>query len=224
MKMPARPLPWKTGCLVALLMSVGVVFAQEKSTEANAPAKSATAPAKAESDKTAVASSSNATPKPHALPKGIEEVVRMSEAGIAPEVLTRYIESSGTAYEPTGADLIAMKQRGVPDDVTIVMLAKSSAIRAEYEAARKKIAAPAIVRTLATDGQLDPESYEFFWYHYAYPRALAGSYQTLSPYAQPFYYRSSRKGNDSGPKWRTDGFSRSSFTPGTSRSSAPRRR
>lgn len=135
----------------------------------------------------------------------------MSEAGIASEVLVRYIEGSGIAYEPTGADLIAMKQRGVPAEVMVVMLARSSAIRAEYEAARKKIAAPAIVRTLVTDGHLDPESYEFFWFHHAYPRALAGSYRTLSPQAQSFYFRSSRKGHNGGPKWRTDGFERRSL-------------
>lgn len=213
MKTPFHPLFWKTGWLFALMLCASAVAAQEKAAEAVAPQRSTTAPARTEAD-TSASKPADPAPKPHALPKVIEEIVRMSEAGIAPEVLTRYIESSGTAYEPTGADLIAMKQRGVPDDVTIVMLAKSSAIRAEYEAARKKIAAPAIVRTLATDGHLDPESYEFFWFHHAYPRALAGSYQTLAPYTQPYYFRSSHKNSSPGPRWRTDGFSRNSFRTG----------
>lgn len=198
--------------LIAVGATVGRAPAQEKAAVSTGGEKSSTAPAKVEATAAADAKVSP-SPKPHALPKGIEEIVRMSEAGLAPEVLTRFIENSGLAYEPTGADLIAMKRRGVPDDVMVVMLAKSSAIKAEYDAARKKIAAPAIVRTLSTDGQLDPESYEFFWFHHAYPRALAGSYQTLSPYTQSYYYRGSRKTHDPGPKWRTDGFARGSFTP-----------
>lgn len=200
--------------LTISLLALGAMMvptpAQEKTATPADAEKTLTAPAKVESKTVSVAKEST-SPKAHVLPKGIEEIVRMSEAGVSPEVLTRYIEDSGLAYEPTGADLIAMKRRGVPDDVTVVVLARSSAIRAEYEATRKKIAAPAIVRTLSTAGQLDPESYEFFWFHHAYPRVLAGSYQTLSPFTQSSYYRGSRKTHDAGPKWRTDGFSRDSF-------------
>jgi len=204
-------------CLSVLLQGIVTLSAEEKPAKEAAAAKPSTASTEAVAG-SAPAGKEPAAAKPQTLPTGIEEIVRMSEAGVSPEVLTRYIESSGIAYEPTGADLIAMKQRGVPDDVTVVVLARSSAIRAEYEAARRKIAAPAIVRTLSTDGQLDPESYEFFWYHHAYPRALAGSYQTLSPSAQSYHFRGSRKTHDSGPKWRTDGFTRDSL-----RSESPRR-
>lgn len=208
--------------LIALGAMTVPAPAQEKGAAAAGGEKTSTAPAKVEAT---VAADAKATPspKPHALPKGIEEVVRMSEAGLAPEVLTRFIENSGLAYEPSGADLIEMKRRGVSDDVMVVMLAKSAAIKAEYDAARRKVAAPAIVRTLSTDGQLDPESYEFFWFHHAYPRVLAGSYQTLSPYTQSQYHRGSRKAHDAGPKWRTDGFSRDSFTPGGRKPSPTRR-
>ena len=158
--------------------------------------------------------------KAHVLPKGIEEIVKMSEAGVSVGIVTKYIETSGVAYEPTGPDIIAMKERGVPDEVTIVMLARSSAIRAQFEESRNKIAAPAIVRTLATDGELDPESYEFFWYHHAYPRVLAGSYQTLAPYTYTRGYGSRRSLNQ-GPIWRTDGFARESFAPGRSLKNEP---
>ncbi len=189
-------------------------LAQENSTSSTVESKPEPASTRAGAKPEPANAAAAAKPRAHTLPKGIEEIVRMSEAGISNEVLKRYIENSGLAYEPTGADLIAMKQRGVPDEVTVVMLARSSAIRAEYEAARRRIAAPAIVRTLATDGQLDPESYEFFWFHHAYPRALAGSYQTLAPYSQSYLRGRSYRDSDAGPKWRTDGFARESFRAG----------
>ena len=205
---PRRPV---AVIVIALSCFVITSQAEEKADEKPPKAKSST-------DKIATTTESDSAAKdatkakPHVLPKGIEEVVRMSEAGVSTEILTKYIEGSGIAYEPTGADIIVMKRRGVSDDVTVVLLARSSKIREQYEAARKKIAAPAVVRTLATDGELDPESYEFFWYHHAYPRALASSYQTLAPYTQV----SSGRRLNSGPKWRTDGFARESFAPGES--------
>jgi hypothetical protein len=201
--------------LVPFACAAGVALAEEP-----ADTKVATEEAVAKSPEVAAepALSSEASPKKdtHQLPKYIEEVVQMSEAGMSPLVLTTFIENSGIAYEPTGADLLAMKKRGVPDEVMVVMLAKSAAIKAEYDAARKaaskRIAAPAIVRSLSTDGELDPESYEFFWYHHAYPRALAGSYRTLAPYAQSFYFdRPHRYRRDRGPTWPTDGFDRNSL-------------
>lgn len=153
-------------------------------------------------------------PKAHVLPMGIEEIVKMSEAGVGPELLKRYIANSGVVYRPTGADIVEMKKRGVPDEVTMAMLARDAEITEQVQVARKRVAAPAIVRTLSTDGELDPESYEFFWYHYAYPRALANSYRTLSPCVEMYNGRHGHKG----PKWRTDGFDRNSFGP------APRQR
>jgi len=151
----------------------------------------------------------------HTLPASSEELVKMSESGVSTDLLLQFVETSATVSRPTGADIIAMKERGLHDAVIVTMMHRGAQAASRPNPSRDSIAAPVIVRTLATDGQLDPESYEFFWYHHAYPRALQNSYETLAPYhpsyrQQPFY------SNQRIP-WRTTGFSRDSFTPGQSR-------
>jgi hypothetical protein len=161
-----------------------------------------------------------AQPKPK-LAAGFEEVVAMSEAGVSKELLVKFVESSAKVAQPTGADIIAMKARGLPDEVIVTLMARG-AVQAREAQARRTVAAPAIVRQLSTDGQLDPESYEFFWYHHAYPRALASSYQTLAPYSPSYHQRRTR---DRIP-WRNDGFAGDSLVqqrPATARVTSPRR-
>jgi glucose/arabinose dehydrogenase len=173
-------------------------------------------------DKPANAVTARPEPKPK-LAAGFEEVVAMSEAGVSKELLVKFVESSAKVAQPTGADIIAMKARGLPDEVIVTLMARG-AVQAREAQARRTVAAPAIVRQLSTDGQLDPESYEFFWYHHAYPRALASSYQTLAPYS-PSYYQRGNRNRDRIP-WRTDGFAGDSLVqkrPATARVSGQRR-
>lgn len=157
----------------------------------------------------------------HALPASIEEVVKMSEGGVSTEVLLKFVEGSGVAYKPSGPDIVAMKQRGLADDVTVRMIDLGRQRRGAAAPGHGTIAAPAIVRTLATDGDIDPESYEFFWMHYAYPRILQDSYDRLSPYyrVRPGYHRG-YPGHltRSGVPYQTKGFPRQSFR------NSPRRR
>lgn len=156
-------------------------------------------------------------PPRHQLAAGFEEIVAMSEAGVSKELLVQFVESAAHIARPTGADIIAMKARGLPDEVIVTMMHRHAA-QTRAAQARQTVAAPAIVRQLSTDGKLDPESYEFFWYHHAYPRALASSYQTLAPYS-PSYYQRWGRNRDRIP-WRTDGFAGDALVqprPGTAR-------
>lgn len=162
-------------------------------------------------------------PPKHRLTAGFEEVVAMSEAGVSKELLIKFVESSAKVAQPTGADIIAMKARGLNDEVIVTLMARGAAQAREAQA-RNTVAAPAIVRQLSTDGKLDPESYEFFWYHHAYPRALASSYQTLAPYS-PSYYQRNGRNRDRVP-WRTDGFAGDSLVqqrPASARVTTQRR-
>jgi hypothetical protein len=161
-------------------------------------------PAALAEDKAADKPSATAPAEPkHKLAAGFEEVVAMSEAGVSKELLIKFVESSSRVAQPVGADIIAMKARGLPDEVIVTLMARGD-VQAREAQARRAVAAPAIVRQLSTDGQLDSESYEFFWYHHAYPRALASSYQTLAPYS-PSYYPRGNRNRDRIP-WRNDGF------------------
>jgi hypothetical protein len=156
----------------------------------------------------------------HKLPAAFEEVAKMAESGVSAEVLLQFVETSATVARPTGPDIIAMKNRGVPDPVIVTMMHRGAQEASRPNPSRDSIAAPAIVRTLATDGQLDPESYEFFWYHHAYPRALQNSYEALSqyhPYTRPDAAVPFPTYGRQRIPWRTTGFSKDSFAPGQSR-------
>lgn len=129
---------------------------------------------------------------------GIQEIVNLADAGVSGDVIKAFIERSAVKYDPTAADLIALKKRGVGDEVLTALLKRSASPKTRSRPAGGAVAAPAIVRDFSTGGRLDPESYEFWYYHYAYPRALASSYQTLSPYRRTYLYGAGR-GFRSGP-------------------------
>lgn len=121
--------------------------------------------------------------KAHGFSAGLVEVIRMFDAGVAPDVLKSFIEGSATKYEISANDVIAMKKKGVPDEVTAAVLLRVHADRQREVSYRRQPAVmPRIVQELSTPGRLDPESYEFFVNHHLYPRTLASAYQRLAPY------------------------------------------
>ena len=120
---------------------------------------------------------------------GIEDILKMARAHVSKEVIMAFIKHSTTAYQPTSSEIIALKEQGVADEVITALLERGAEAKARVNRFKGAVAAPAIVRDLSTPGNLDPESYEFWFYHYAYPRALSYSYRTL-----PSYYPNYRSG------------------------------
>ncbi|MBM3877167.1 MAG: hypothetical protein FJ386_10650 [Verrucomicrobia bacterium] len=116
----------------------------------------------------------------------VTDMVKLAEAKVSKDVMLSFLETSPTPVQPGADDVILMKSRGVPDEVVTAMLARGAKVRAEAAQARREVAGPAIVRDLSTRGNLDPESYDFFFYHYLYPRALTYSYKSLAPYSPAF--------------------------------------
>ena len=134
--------------------------------------------------------------------RGVEDVMKLADAKVSKEVMLSFVETSSVAYQPSAGEVIAMKSRGVPDEVITAMLKQGAKVKAQVAQARREVAGPAIVRDLSTRGNLDPENYDFFFYHYLYPRALSYSYKTLAPYSpaysprNPFRHSNeSRRGN-----------------------------
>jgi len=106
----------------------------------------------------------------------------MNEAGVSKDVLKAFVETSPVDLSPTAADLIALKQRGVPDDITTALLKRCAQIQAQQSQPN--------LRTGTMDfpfGPMDPESYSYFQYYYLYPRTLAYSYGRLAGYCPPGY-------------------------------------
>lgn len=130
---------------------------------------------------------------PPAHSAGVDEILKMSRAGVSAEVLKAYIEHSPIAYNLNGADIIALKEQGVPDEVTVSLVKRGAELTAQVNqinqggpvpdnfplAATPKTVNRALVAR-ALRARSGPESYDFWWYHYAYPRALAAANERLS--------------------------------------------
>ena len=115
----------------------------------------------------------------------------MVQAGISKEVIKTYIDNSPLAYRLTAADLIALKEHGVTDDLMTALIKRGSELRAQTAKLRADAGPQSAQRPY-----LDPESYEYFSYYYLYPRTLASANQRLfsstiplSDYSYTFYYR-----------------------------------
>src|SRR5262245_20869173 len=110
---------------------------------------------------------------------GVEEIQKMVAAGVSTDVITNYIQKGIVTRSLTPAELISLKEHKVPDEITTALLNRAAEIKAEARQARR-----------GSMAYLDPDSYEFWWYHYGYPRVLASTYRTLYPYdigASPYY-------------------------------------
>lgn len=119
---------------------------------------------------------------------GVAELLKMLEAGVSSDVIKTYIENAGIAYEPTGTDLIALKQHGAPDDVATALLKKSGEAREKAAQARSSAVARAYAEGSMRRFSPDPESYEYFQHYYLYPRTLASAYERLGYYDAPYSY------------------------------------
>ncbi len=54
-------------------------------------------------------------------PASVHEIVSMSRAGVAPNLIVNYIKSSGPRQAPTSSDLITLHQAGVKQEVVLAM-------------------------------------------------------------------------------------------------------
>ncbi len=124
------------------------------------------------------------------------EVIKLLQAGMSKSIIQAYIEQAAVTRALTAADLVALKEKGVPDDLTVALLKRANAVAAA-QTRRPQLAATTgstssgqgAPPALGAPGSrvMDPESYDFWWYHYAYPRALAAANERLFSSYAPFY-------------------------------------
>ncbi len=108
--------------------------------------------------------------------KSIQDIITLVDGKIKDDIIKEYIDTISNISRPTAEELVILKKHFVSDDLIILILDKSKTVN--------PVAIPKIVSDLSTSGTLDPESYNFWYYHYAYPRALSYSYMKLGPYTR----------------------------------------
>ena len=124
---------------------------------------------------------------------GVADILKMLDAGVSKDVIKVYIENSATAYNLSSADIIALKERGVTDEITLALMKHGSENKGQVStaaAASRATPEPAPVQTvrLVNPGRPDPESYDYFQHYYLQARTLAFTYQTLGYQPGPYGY------------------------------------
>lgn len=170
--------------MAVILVAAGM--AQEVKTSAGA---GAAAPAK---DTPTVKTASEAAPvdEPTRTALGrhspsIDAILQMVEGGVSTNVIKSYVESSLIPFDPTPADLLALKKHGVSDAITEAIIKRGVQLREQVQQVRAAAPPPSLP---AANAGFDPEGYDFWWYHYAYPRTLASIDQRMGSFASPYAY------------------------------------
>jgi len=124
---------------------------------------------------------------------GIDEILKMVQAGVSKDVMKTYIETAQVAFPLSAADIVTLKEHGVPDDLTMALMKRGAELAAQTTQAAASNSAPAKVSGTASldalvaalrsgqfnAGRLDPEGYDYFRYYYLYPRTLASANERL---------------------------------------------
>ncbi len=131
------------------------------------------------------------------LPPIADQVLKLYQAGVSNTVIEAYIAQAPVTRPLSAPDVLVLKQKGVPDELAVALLKRAapSATAARQgqqrppPAAANAVAPPpsSQVTPPSAFAGMDPESYEFWWYHYAYPRALAAANERLFSSYQQFY-------------------------------------
>jgi hypothetical protein len=151
------------------------------------------------SDKPAIAQagqSQNSEPRaktPTQYQASVDEILKMVQAGVSKEVMKSYIETTPVAPHLSAADIVTLKEHGLPDELTVALMKRGAELAAQAKPAGANTEAPAKVSgTISLNelaavlgsgqlnpGQLDPEGYDYFRYYYLFPRTLASANERL---------------------------------------------
>ena len=141
-----------------------------------------------------------AVQSPTQYPVGVDAILKMLQAGVSKDVVKTYIETAQVATRLSAADLVTLKERGVPDDLTVALMKRGAELAAQANESGASNAAPAkVTGTISLNelaavlrsrqfsgGSLDPEGYDYFQRYYLYPRTLADANQRLLS-SYPFF-------------------------------------
>ena len=131
--------------------------------------------------------------RPTRLSFGLDDVVKMSQSGIATDVILTYVDNSTVAYSPTAEDVVRLHELGVPPQVTAELIRHGGQLRARQAQAEKENQTALAQQTQATPNYSIPYSYAapapsptYVNYNYNYPANGYSSYPAYS-YAYPDY-------------------------------------
>jgi len=113
----------------------------------------------------------------------VQEIVKMSDAGIDSAVIQQYVESSTIAYNPRSEELIYLHDHGIADSIITAMIQRGAKLRDQSAAALASAAAASAAAAPASEpthpivvsAPSYPPAYSYPAYDYGY-------------YNYPYYY------------------------------------
>lgn len=121
-----------------------------------------------------------------ALSPGVEEIIKLARADVSPLVMRTFIECAPKSPQLTSADVVALKEGRVPDEVVTLLLHRGAQARNTAALAKADANTRATNTRLLASGGFDPESYEYFQYYHLRTRTLATAAQRLGPHGYGF--------------------------------------
>jgi hypothetical protein len=118
---------------------------------------------------------------------GVGDVLRMVDAKVDPQVIRTFVENSTVAYNLSAAEIIALKTRGVPDDLVASMIARGAQLRAKGATSNPSSTTTTALppaALVAPTPQAPAYSYEYL----TVPTYPAPSYNYDYPVSPPYYY------------------------------------
>jgi len=135
--------------------------------------------------------------KPIRLSYGLDEIAKMVEAGVQPEVVEAFIDNSTIAYAPNAEDVVQLHKLGTPSQVVSAVIRHGGKLREqgikEFKESQATLSqqataaaiSPAVYAPVAAPS-VQPASVTYNTYAYAYP-AVVGSGYPVQGYAGPKY-------------------------------------
>lgn len=139
------------------------------------------------------------TPAHTELSYGIDEIVKMIDAGVDTATIEAYIQSSPTAYNPSAEDVIQLHERGVPSPIITALIRHGKALREKFAQSQSVSPAQPQQPPPANYGNSQPAQPTYVpapvreTYYYTYPNYSYPVYYPYYPsysyvYASPLYY------------------------------------
>ncbi len=183
-----RGLWYFAGVLIIAALWGGVVTGAEEGNAERSVAEPAAVPTNPQATSEpeaapAQANQNDASNQPGAeqLSPVVVSIIKLADAKVSTAVIKTYIECTPSAGLLTEADIIALKQHNVADEIVTAMLHQGAQKQAQVAQQRNEALASVLAARQARSGGLDPESYDYFRYYYLQPRAMASAYQRLYP-------------------------------------------
>ena len=121
------------------------------------------------------------TPPPARFSPGIQDILKMLDAKVDTDVIKVYVRNSMVPYNPNASEIIALKQRGVPDEILTALLQRGAEVRTQ--AVQSMQAMPPEQAPVAA-----PYNPPYDPYAYGYPDYGSPYYAGYPYYGYPYNY------------------------------------